>query len=998
MAPRVDRLWSRQVNFGKREHKLGGSAVGEPVILFGPYRLLAAQRLLLEGDKPVRLGSRAFDILIALVERAGEVVGKDELIARAWPETFVEEANLKIQVSALRRALGDGQGDNRYIATVVGRGYNFVAAVREEEASQASPSAAIAPPAPHNLPFATTRMIGREEIATRLVAQLSHQRLVTIVGPGGVGKTTVGLAVAERLIGAYEHGVWLVDLATLSGPHLVSSAVATVLGVEVRAEDLLPGLVAALRDRRVLLLLDNCEHVIDAVAGLAAALLSGTPGVNILATSREPLGVPNERVHRLGPLSSPEPTPGLTATDAAASPAVRLFVERVTAIVEDFALTDANAALVVAICRRLDGLPLAIEFAAPRVEVLGIDGLAARLDDSLPRLSGTRRRTAVPRHRTMRAVIDWSLGLLGQDEQRFFRALGIFAGGFTAEAATAVALDAATTGLNAIDRLVDLVAKSLVVADVSGTRPRFRLLDTTRAYALDKLDTSDEREAVARRHAEYFRQLFARAEDEAPARATGDWLAGYAPEIDNLRVALDWAFSPAGEASIGVALTTSAVPLWIRLSLLEECRGRARQGLGALASASTDDPREAMRQPEDMRRREVMRLHAALGASTPEASEMVAAFTETLDMARRQGDREYQLRALRGLYFYHAAMGHFRAAKPLALEFHALAVRGSDREDLIFAERTMGVAEHYVGDQMVARRHLERVLTLDALGPGAGDLSRFQDVVRFGTDSRLSVRVFLARVLWLQGFADQAVETVEKSLEEAEATGYALSQCYALALAACPIAFWVGDDAAAARYTDLLVDLSRRHVLPRWSSFGARYGRILAVKAGGPGGHSPRRSGGQEQQVEPNFSFPSLTGLMPLADALGQAGRATEGLALLEAEMPLFEESCFTPELSRLRGELSLGRGLPDTEGSAESDFRQALREARVYGTLSWELRAATSLARLLSRRGRPADAVACLQPVYDRVTEGFGTGDLIAAKQLLDDLGAAEHLSAPRE
>ena len=501
---------------------------GEPAISFGPFRLVAAQRLLLEDDKPVRLGSRAFDILTALVERAGEVVAKEELIARAWPATYVEEANLKIQVSALRRALGDGQGDNRYVTTVVGRGYNFVAPIRKEEPSRASPSPTIAPAVPHNLPFATTRMIGREVIAATLVTQLSHQRLVTVVGPGGIGKTTIALAVAEQMIGAYEHGVWLVDLAPLRDPGLVPSAVATVLGLEIHIEDPLPALVAALRDNRVLLLLDNCEHVIDAAAGLAAAVISGAPGVNILATSREPLGVQGERVHRLGPLGSPEPSSTLTATEAAAFPAVQLFVERVTAIVEDFALTDANAPLVVAICRRLDGLPLAIEFAAPRVEVLGVEGLAARLDDSL-RLLGAQRRTAMPRHRTMRAVVDWSYGLLSQDEQRFLRALGIFAGGFTGEAAAAVAMDAATTGADAIDRLADLVAKSLVVADVSGAKPRFRLLDTTRAYAIEKLDASGERERLARRHAEYYRDLFERAEREVPARPAGRMVGRLCP-------------------------------------------------------------------------------------------------------------------------------------------------------------------------------------------------------------------------------------------------------------------------------------------------------------------------------------------------------------------------------------------------------------------------------------------------------------------------------------
>jgi DNA-binding winged helix-turn-helix (wHTH) protein len=238
--------------------------------LFGPFRLLAEQRLLLEGDQPVRLGSRAFDILAALVERAGEVVAKEELMGRAWPQTFVEEANLKIQVSALRRALGDGQGGNRYVVTVVGRGYNFVAPIRIEEPSR-TPPAPTALPARHNLPLAVTRMIGREKAVEALVSRLSCQRFVTVLGPGGIGKTTAALAVAERMIAGYEHGVWLVDLASLGDARLVPSAVATVVGVQIRTEDPIHGLVAALRDNRMLLLLDNCEQLIDEVASLATA-------------------------------------------------------------------------------------------------------------------------------------------------------------------------------------------------------------------------------------------------------------------------------------------------------------------------------------------------------------------------------------------------------------------------------------------------------------------------------------------------------------------------------------------------------------------------------------------------------------------------------------------------------------------------------------------------------------------------------------------------------
>ena len=525
-------------------------------ISFGPFQLLAEQRLLLKGGKPVRLGSRAFDILVTLVERAGEVVGKEELRARAWPRTFVEEANLKVQVRALRRALGDGQGGHRYIVTVSGRGYNLVVPLSGEGAPQASLPPAAAPVGMHNLPLAATRMIGREEAVAALVSKFSSQRLVTIVGPGGVGKTKVALAVAERMIAGYDHGVWLVDLASLGDPGLVPSAVATVLGREIRTDDPLPGLITCLKHQRMLLVLDNCEHVIEAVASLATAILSGAPGVNILATSRKLLGVEGESGYRLEPLSSPSPSSRLTAAEAEVSPAVQMFVERVTAIVEDFALTDANAPLIAEICRKLDGLPLAIEFAAPRVEALGIEGLAADLKRSLP-LLGTRRRAAMP----LGAVVDWSYGLLRDDEKQFFRALGIFAGGFTVEAAAAVAMDEAKTRADAIDRLADLAVKSLVVADVIGAKPRFRLLDITRAYTIEKLDESGERQRIARRHAAYYRNFFARAETEALARPAGAWLGEYAREIGNLRAALDWALSPGADLSIGLALTNAAVPL-----------------------------------------------------------------------------------------------------------------------------------------------------------------------------------------------------------------------------------------------------------------------------------------------------------------------------------------------------------------------------------------------------------------------------------------------------
>jgi predicted ATPase/DNA-binding winged helix-turn-helix (wHTH) protein len=922
-------------------------------ISFGPFRLLAAERLLLEGDEPVRLGSRAFDILAILVEHAGEVVGKEQLIARAWPRTFVEEANLKIQVSALRRALGDGQNGHRYILTVPGRGYNFVAPIRLEQSFQPTSSPMIAPALRHNLPFAVTRMIGREDAVATLLARLARDRLVTIAGPGGVGKSTVALAVAERLLASYEHGVWLVDLAPLNDPRLVRSAVAAVLGLDIRSEDPLPGVLAWLRDKRMLLLLDNCEHLIEEAACLAGALLAGAPGVAILATSREPLGVAGEHRRRLEPLSFPQPSATLTAAEAAAFPAVQLFVERVTATVEDFTLNDSNAPPVAEICRRLDGLPLAIEFAAPRVAALGVEGLATRLDDSLPLLGARRATTA--RQRTMRAVVGWSYGLLSEEEQSFFRALGVFAGGFTAEAASALAIPGGTSNIATIDRLADLAAKSLIVPEVRDAEPRFRLLDTTRAYAIEMLDAGGERGRIAHRHAGYYRSLFERAEVEITARPANEWLADYAGEIDNLRAALDWAFSPDGDESIGVLLTAAAVPIWMRLSLLEECRSRAKQALGALGAGKAQDLRGEMK------------LRSALGGSTAVAAEMGPAFTKALGIAESLGDIDYQLRALSGLHYYHTGSGRYRAALPFAQKFLDLAAIGRQPYDRLYGERTMGVAKHFIGDQISARRHLGEVLTHDAV------VDRRLDYIRFRSDLLVSARVFLARAQWLQGHSDQAARTAERSVEEGRESGHAISLCMALALAACPIALWRGDLAAAANYTRSLIEHSRENTFQLWGEFGAKFQAVIAIK-----------TGDYAKTAQPSVSFPFLTGLTDLAEVLARAGRAPEALEMVELAIEHSDGGWLTPELLRLKGELSLSQ---NAFGIAETLFRQALDAARQQEALSWELRAATSLARLLSNQGRHAEAIVCLQSVYNRFTEGFAAADLIAAKQLLDDL-----------
>jgi len=477
------------------------SVSAERTFAFGSFRLIPSRRLLLDGDRPVHLGSRAMEILIALVERPGELVSKEKLMARVWPSTHVVEGNVKFQVAALRRVLGDGRDGRRYMETSAGQGYRFVAAVtvRNNVATVGSPPDVLT--VRHNLPGQVTRLIGRSDLVARFVSQLPRQRLLTVVGPGGMGKTSVAVAVAEQLIGTYEDGVWLVDLARLADPALLSSTVAAAVGVDVNPEEPLASLVASLCDKRMLIVLDNCVHLIDAVATVVAAILRSTSGVHILATSREALRVKGEHVHRLGPLESPPASARLKAAEALRFPAVQLFVEQAAESIGEFKLRDEDASVVGEICRKLDGIPLAIEFAAARAGVLGVRGLAARLEDRLGVLT-SGRRTAVGRHKTMRAALDWSYDLLTASEQTIFRRLAIFADGFTLAAAAAVAGDANHSGAEIIELVLELAAKSLIAADVDDAEPRFRLLETTRAYALEKLAESGEREALARRHAE----------------------------------------------------------------------------------------------------------------------------------------------------------------------------------------------------------------------------------------------------------------------------------------------------------------------------------------------------------------------------------------------------------------------------------------------------------------------------------------------------------------
>ena len=445
--------------------------------------------------------------------------------------------------------------------------------------------------------------------------------------------------------------MWIAELAPLSDPALVPVTVATALGLTPPAgPESAERVASALGGKRLLLMLDSCEHVIEAAARMALALLRADPHVHVLATSREPLRAPGEYVYRVPSLQVPtESTDG--HEDLLDTAAVQLFMARVQAMDRRFSLDARTAPIAGAVCRRLDGIPLAIELAAARAASLGIEALAARLDDRFRLLTGGHR-TALPRHQTLRATLDWSYELLQETERSVLRHLAVFAGGFTLEAASAVATAADLDATEVVDHVTNLAAKSLVVVERAGDVTRCRLLETTRAYALEKLADTGGLDPVAHRHAEYFRDLFERAQTERETRPAGEWLARYGWLIYNVRAALDWAFGPRGDTGIGVALTAAAGPLWLQQSLLVECRDRVERALESLGRSPASDARLEMQ------------LSAALAVSLMHtkgaAPETSAAWATVLEIAERLADTEYQLRALWGLWHFHASRGECR--------------------------------------------------------------------------------------------------------------------------------------------------------------------------------------------------------------------------------------------------------------------------------------------------------------------------------------------------
>ncbi|HEY9348392.1 MAG TPA: winged helix-turn-helix domain-containing protein [Inquilinus sp.] len=900
----------------------------------------------------MHLGNRSLEILTALVERPGELVTKRDLMTRVWPNVFVEEANLRVHITALRKALGEGRPGHRYIANVSGRGYRFVAVVEPGEPVPVAQNTAVQ--RRHNLPPSLMRTIGRADTVGALLRHLRQRRLVSIVGPGGIGKTTVALTAADALMSAYDHGVWFVDLAPLRDPRLVPSTLASALGLTIRSEDIAGALMEYLRNKRLLILLDNCEHVVGAAASMAEQIIAGAPGVHILATSREPLRLREEHVHRLPPLPSPPSRSDPTAAEAIGFPAVQLFVERATASRDDFEFSDAEAPVVSHICRKLDGIALAIELAAARMDAFGIHQLSALLDDGFP-LRNLGRRTAPARQQTLAATFDWSYELLSEDERIILRRLAVFASDFTLDSACAVATGGPLAVPEIVEGVANLVAKSLVSADVSGVATQYRLLDATRAYALRKLAGAGEAEAVARRHAEHHQDLLARAAAELETRPSADRLSAYGRKIDDVRAALDWAFSADGDRSIGVSLTVAAIGLWTHLSLWDECRLCIER---ALAEG-----------PDRVRESDRMKLYAALSLAlriNGPKHDVGSAWTKALQIAEQINDSQYRLRALWGLSSYHRTRGSHRTALSFAEQCRDAADESGDPATRLAADRLIAGALFNLGRYDDARRILDHYLA-QYRGP-----AQPANNARFPYDQHVRASGILSNILWLQGYPDQAVHIAERTVQEARAELHGSDLCDVLVHWPLPVVLYVGDWIAAERLLAFVREILANQPLDIHHTIALCMEGVLFIRRRDAAGVALLQRGVDELR-EAEFLMRLPAYLKTLAQGLMLVGQTVQARKAIEDAIGMAEENderwCM-PELLRIKGELL----------QSETHCWQAFDLARRQGALSWQLRAAMSLARLRHRSDNAADAYELVSSVYDRFTEGRDTQDLRTA------------------
>jgi predicted ATPase/DNA-binding winged helix-turn-helix (wHTH) protein len=936
------------------------------IVRFGPFRLIAAERLLAKGSEPVTLGGRALDILIALIERAGEVVSHRELVKRVWSDVIVEESSLRVHIAGLRRALGDGRDGARYITNVAGRGYCFVASVQRSAPNGVRTAAGRS--RIETLPARLQRMIGRDDIVEALRSEITSRRFVSIVGPGGIGKTTVAVAVAHGLATDFRDAIVFVDVSALQDSSLVVPAVASAVGCLEQTQDSLPRLLAHVAEKRMLLVLDGCEHVVESVAMLTERLFREAPLVHIIATTREALRAEGENIHPLQPLASPSGEVTLTAAKALCAPAVQLFMDRSAAGGYRHDLTDEQAPVVADICRQLDGMPLAIELTASRTNTYGVNGLAQLIGDRLMLLWKGRR--TVPRHQTLLAMLDWSYDLLSEREKAILCTLSVFVGAFTLEMAQAVVLDLDRDGLQVANVITSLVDKSLVSVAQTEDTSSYRLLDTTRAYAVLKLLERGEADTVARRHALYYAERLAGI--RIGVLKDRD-LTAYARHLGDIRAALEWSFSESGDSTVGAALGARAVPLFLGMSMLQECRNWCLQIIGALSE-------------QDRGTRLELELQLSLATSSNhlygDSAEVGTALERGLSLADSFGDAEYQLELLAGLNLYRARLADFGGSLAAAERYAVIATEIGRSQETVAAEWMLGASYHLVGNQATAQHSYERGFELAAAGGS--------DIRSFGYNHQVRALIGYARTLCLRGFPDQAAQFAYQGIEVAGRQEHPVSLGICLTHVT-PVFLWRGDLEIAEDLVERLIAHAARHSLANYRAGGLGLrGELMLARGETQRGVETLRAVLSTMQAAGRYILSSVFS-RALAEGLARIGCSAEASVIIDALVAEAERGSGTferPDLLRARAAVLLAAS-PQNWPVAEASLKASIECARQQSALGWELRAAIALGRLWTDHDREDEARSLLTDVYERFTEGFGTADLRETERQLRALGA---------
>jgi predicted ATPase/DNA-binding winged helix-turn-helix (wHTH) protein len=938
---------------------------------FGRFEIDAAYRKFKCDDVPVHLGDRALDVLICLMNARGRIVSKSELMQAVWPGRIVEENSLEAQICILRRTLGP---ERTAIRTVAGRGYKFVGV--PEGAAEGMPAGASV-----RLPASISRLIGRKEQLDYVADVIGRHRLLTLVGAGGIGKTRLAVELARQVSDRFPDRVCMAELASVSDAQFVPVAVALALGFTPADSKMsFERISSVLGAKRCLLVLDNCEHLIGAAAAMVCTLLQASPGLRVLATSREALRVDGEFVYSVPPLDVPD----MNVTDvnlAMASSAMQLFDARLS-YGQVSGTDDARiVALKAKICRRLDGIPLAIEFAAARVQVFGISGVAERLENLFDLLTGGAR-TALPRQQTLIATLDWSYELLPPQERIVLARLGVFADRFSLEAAQAVVVDQEITATCVLDCMVNLVAKSLVSTEAGDPEAKLRLLDMTRDYARKKLDERGETQAFFRKHAQYLCRRFQAIHLEESSMVTVDWIADCKSNLEDLRAAISWCFSEDGDVGLGIDLTTAVVPYWIEDSLVDECLANVSRALEFINVTGRSGLRSEMKLQTALGK--MLLFVGALpekGIALPEAG---VAFSRALTIAEQFEDLDFQSIALWGLCTFTYLCGSYSRLVDFANRFRAVCAAKHGQMDLAVGDSMLGMSHLCVGRLQDARRELEKMLS-----SYQSSLSR-SHLVRFNFDQTVVAQVTLAHVLWLSGQADEAFQLQEEAMAEAERIGHGGSLWYALMVGVFPITLATRGISGLEYPIEFMIDRGRSLGTPVWETRGRFWQGLVSMHRG--------EAGAYRSIVAPSLyslgktiHAPFLTGyLSALCDELVRSGDSAEAFRLATASLERarrVDNHSSLPELMRLRGEMELAARGTTAHRAAEEAFVASLTTSASIGAKSWQLRAATSLAKLLVRQGNAGKATDVLTPVYDSFSGGFNTVDMVAAKHLLDTI-----------